>query len=91
MGSTDPRPRIRLTASGPGIVILSEAWYPAWRATVDGESAELMEAGGWWRAVEIGSGSHSVEMMYDPILSRIGLVIAALTVAAYGLVRRWDA
>jgi hypothetical protein len=82
--------RIRLAASGPGIVILSEAWYPAWYATVDGESAELMEAGGWWRAVAIGPGEHVVEMAYNPVLFQIGLGIAALAVAAYWMVRRWD-
>jgi hypothetical protein len=82
--------RIRLSATGPGVVILADAGYPAWRASVDGETAELMEAGGWWRAVAIGPGEHIVEMAYDPVLFRIGLVAAALALAAYGVMRRWD-
>jgi hypothetical protein len=83
--------RIRITAAGPGVVILADASYPAWRARVDGETAELSSAGGWWRAVEIGPGMHTVEMTYDPILFRIGLAAAALALAAYGVLRRWDA
>ncbi len=83
--------RIRLTAAGPGIVILAEASYPAWRASVDGKAAELATVGGWWRAVEIGPGTHAVEMTYDPALFRAGLVIAVLALAAYGVMRRWDA
>jgi len=83
--------RIRITAAGPGVVILADASYPAWRARVDGETAELSSAGGWWRAVEIGPGLHTVEMTYDPILFRIGLAAAALALAAYGVLRRWDA
>lgn len=83
--------RIRIAAAGPGIVILADAYYPAWRAEVDGETAELMTAGGWWRAVAIGPGIHTVEMAYDPVLFRIGLAVAVLALAAYGVMRRWDA
>ena len=81
--------RLRLSASGPGIVVISEAAYPAWRATVDGESAELLTVGGWWRAVEIGPGDHTVELRYDPSLSLIGLAVTALALAAFLGVQRW--
>ncbi len=82
--------RIRLTAAGPGILILAEASYPAWRVVVDGKAAELSTAGGWWRAVEIGPGTHAVEMTYDPALFRAGLAISLLALAAYGVMKRWD-
>jgi hypothetical protein len=88
---TDSPNRIRMTASGPGIVVLAEAWYPAWRAAVDGKPAEVMQVGGWWRAVEIGPGEHVVEMRYDPLLSRIGLALCALALLACGAVKRWAA
>ncbi len=83
--------RIRLTATGPGIVILAEAWYPAWRAAVDGKAAELVPSGNWWRAVAIGPGTHTVEMTYDPVLFRAGLIIVALALTAYGVMRKWEA
>ncbi len=81
--------RIRLTAAGPGILILAEASYPAWRASVDGKAAELLTAGGWGRAVEIGPGTHAVEITYDPALFRAGLAISLLALAAYGVMKRW--
>jgi hypothetical protein len=81
--------RVRLTADGPGIVVLADAYYPAWRATVDGEPAKLMEVGGWWRAVEIGTGEHVVVMSYDPSLSGIGLGITLLALLALLGVWRW--
>jgi hypothetical protein len=81
--------RLRMSASGPGILVVSEVSYPAWRATVDGKTAELLTVGGWWRAVAIGPGEHTVEMEYDPILSRIGLAITALALLAFLGVRRW--
>jgi hypothetical protein len=81
--------RLRWTAAGPGVLIAAEAAYPAWRATVDGTAAELKTAGGWWRAVELGAGEHTVEMTYDPILSEIGLAVTGLALLAFMGVRRW--
>jgi hypothetical protein len=81
--------RIRLTAEGPGWLILAEAAYPAWRATVDGKPAAIRAAGGWWRAVEIGPGIHEVQMSYDPSLSAIGAVVTLLAALAFLGVRRW--
>jgi hypothetical protein len=81
--------RLRWTASGPGVLIVADAAYPAWRATVDGKAAELKTAGGWWRAVELGAGEHAVEMAYDPILSEIGLAVTILALAVFMGVWRW--
>jgi hypothetical protein len=81
--------RMRLTAEGPGWLILSEAAFPAWRATIDGKSAEIRTAGGWWRAVEIGPGVHEVRMDYDPSVNWIGLAVTMIALAAFFGVRRW--
>jgi hypothetical protein len=81
--------RMRLAAEGPGWLILSEAAYPAWRATVDGKPAELRMAGGWWRAVEIGPGVHEVQMSYDTSLSWIGLAVTIGALLALAGAWRW--
>jgi hypothetical protein len=81
--------RIRLAAEGPGWLILSEAAYPAWRATVDGKPAALRTAGGWWRAVEIGPGIHEVQMSYDARLSWIGLALTVCALLALLGAWRW--
>jgi hypothetical protein len=81
--------RMRLTAEGPGWLILSEAAYPAWRATVDGKSAELRTAGGWWRAVQLGPGTHEVQMSFYTSLSWIGLALTICALLALIGVWRW--
>jgi hypothetical protein len=83
--------RMVLRAAGSGLLVVSEAAYPAWRVAVDGKDAELIEVGGWWRAVEIGPGEHIVEMTYNPVLSLIGLAVTMLALLAYWGVRRWAA
>jgi hypothetical protein len=81
--------RMRLTAEGPGWLILAEAAYPAWRATIDGKRAELRTAGGWWRAVEIGPGMHEVQMNYDPELSWVGFAVTICALLALVGAWRW--
>lgn len=81
--------RMALRAEGPGLLVVSEAAYPAWRAAVDGSATEILTVGGWWRAVAIGPGEHEVEMRYDPALFRIGLALAGLALIAFLGVRRW--
>jgi hypothetical protein len=81
--------RLRLTAEGPGWLILAEAAYPAWRATVDGKSVEVRTAGGWWRAVELGPGTHEIQMSYDPGLPLIGAAVTFFALLVFFGVWRW--
>jgi hypothetical protein len=88
MDSESPN-RVNVTAEGPGWLILSEAAYPAWHATIDGKAAPLRTAGGWARAVELGPGMHEVQMSYDPSLSLVGAAVTLLALLAFFGVRRW--
>lgn len=46
-----------------GAVIIAEAYYPQWRATVNGEAADIVPANGMFRAVSVpGPGKHRIEM-----------------------------
>ena len=74
--------RIRLeTATGArGLLVLSEAYYPAWKAYVDGESVPLYAADHVLRAVPVPAGEHSVELRYESWSLRTGL---AISLAAY--------
>lgn len=66
----------------PGLLCLSEIWYPAWKATVDGSPAPLLRAYHSLRAVPIPAGTHVVELRYDSASFRTGAWISALTAAA---------
>ncbi len=64
-----------------GLLIVSAADYPGWRAWVDGERAQLVRADYVLRAVYVPAGTHHVTMAYNPPLLKIGLAITALTLA----------
>ena len=80
------RGRDELSASvsapaGPAVVVISEVWYPAWRAFVDGGRAPLLRAYGALRAVGVGPGTHEVRMTYDSWCLKIGLMVSCATAA----------
>ncbi len=56
---------VRCETSGTGYLILADSWYPEWEVSVDGESAALLRANGWMRAVQVPAGEHLVEFSYS--------------------------
>jgi len=82
---------IEVSAEGPGLLVLSEASYPGWRTMVDGQSVDLLTAGGWFRAVELGPGAHEVRLSFVPASLIAGALASLLTLIAFIGVRRWDA
>lgn len=85
--------RINVKLDCSGMVVLTDTWYPGWRATVDGKAAPIYEAFTTVRAVEAGAGSHVVEMRYRPMSVILGAALslaAALIAAVAAFNRRRD-
>jgi hypothetical protein len=74
--------------SASGWVVLSDAFFPGWEATVDGVTTKILRADCALRAVAVPQGSHRVVFRYRPrsvVYGRITCAIGLLAVAA-GLV-----
>lgn len=57
--------RMRVTTDRPGLLIVSENWFPGWEAHVGGEPAEVHRANLTLQAVALPSaGEHVVELRY---------------------------
>jgi len=71
----DPdRVRLKFSALATGYVILTDAYYPGWRALVDHSEALISPAYLTFRAVPVSMiGPHTVEFIYRPAAFRIGL------------------
>lgn len=65
-----------------GIVILTDASFPGWRATVDGKAAPILEAYGSVRGVVVEAGDHTVEMRYRPWSVLAGALLTACAAGA---------
>lgn len=71
-----------IDAPGRGVVVVNEAFYPGWRATVDHAPAPIHRANALVRAVPVDAGTHTLRMRYAPALARAlrWLSLAALLV-----------
>lgn len=71
---------IAVSGANPSVVVVAESWFPGWRATVDGENVEVVEADGAFLGVPVGPGDHEVKLSYHrPGAATQGRVVTALT------------
>lgn len=66
------------------LLMLSEVFYPEWRALVDGQRTEILRADFCLRCIALPAGRHVVTIDYDRRQVILGLVVSILT--AIGLV-----
>ena len=77
--------RVALTADGPGTLLLTDAYYPGWTATIDGAPTTIERADIMFRALSLPAGQHQVEFRYSPRSVWVGFAISGLTWAGLGL------
>jgi len=68
----------------PGILTLSEVYYPGWHAIVNDEPTPILQANLAFRAIALPAGVHSVSLSFDPLSFKIGRAISLLTLIAIG-------
>ena len=68
-------------ATGPGWLVLGQAWSPKWRAEVDGRPGNLLRADYLFTAVALPPGGHDVRLVYREPALALGLGSAGLALA----------
>ncbi|HEX8953963.1 MAG TPA: YfhO family protein, partial [Polyangia bacterium] len=78
------RKRVVVEAELPtaGVLVLSDAWYPGWRVTVDGAAAPLLRADYALRGVALPAGRHVVELTFRSRPAQLGLALSAVGILA---------
>ena len=102
LGSTDAtmveyhpeRVMIEADLMEPGYLVLTDAWYPGWQVTVNGEERAICRANLLFRAVWLEAGQHQVVFEYKPRSLLLGGLISAIGLGLLILVlrvpsRRW--
>ncbi len=71
--------RIRVTTDGPRWLVIADAWYPGWRATLDGAPVSVFRANLAFRAVAIESGGeHVIDLVFLPATQQLGAVLSVI-------------
>ena len=90
----DERVEVRTRTTRPGLLVLTDSFYPGWKATVDGRDAKIHRVDYLIRGVQLPAGTHTVRFRYEPESWRVGWITSALALViilgavAVGLLRR---
>jgi len=88
---------VETDARGPALLVLTDSWFPGWRATLDGRGTPIERVDYLIRGVRVPAGAHRVELRYEPASWRAGWIVslvallAILGAAAVGIRRRGGA
>jgi hypothetical protein len=69
------------TMERPGWVVVSEAGWRGWRASIDGRRAPLHDANHAFLGVHVPEGRHRLQLVYRPESLTLGLTVSLITSA----------
>lgn len=78
-GFTPDEVRVKFDAKTPAWLVLSEIYYPGWRAEVDGRSRKVYRANYIFRAVRVFPGEREVMFSFKPSSYRRGALVSSAT------------
>jgi hypothetical protein len=83
----DRRNRVVIETTNPNEawLVLSDNYYPGWRAAVDGGETAIFQANVTMRAVKVPAGQHVVSFVFSPLVFRASLVVSLLGAALLGV------
>jgi hypothetical protein len=72
---------IEADSNEPGYLVLSDAWYPGWQATVDGDRVAVCRGDLLFRAVGLEAGKHRVVFAFRPLRQAAGATVSMIGLA----------
>jgi uncharacterized membrane protein YfhO len=72
------RVRISSQSNSEGLLILTDAYYPGWKATLGGEEVPIEQVDILFRGFIIPPGEHEIELVYSPRLFEMGKIVSLL-------------
>ena len=69
---------IQVNLTEPGCLVLSDTYFPGWKAVVNGQETALYQANYILRALSLDSGQHHVSFVYEPFSFWLGQRLSCL-------------
>jgi len=67
-----------------GWLVVSDVYYPGWKAFVDDHEQTIFRADYLFRAVKVASGKHEVVFQYTPLSIKIGSLLTIFSLIIFG-------
>jgi hypothetical protein len=80
---------LNVTTPSDGLLVLSEIYYPGWRATIDGQASSILRVNYALRGIPVPAGQHQVKAFYRPATFVSGAAISCITLAALAVAGFW--
>lgn len=77
---------VHTSSEVPNFLVTSDAYYPGWRATIDGQETKLYRADYALRGVVVPAGRHVVKFAYWPRRFFVGAAVSLLSLVFLGAV-----
>ncbi|MBN1867471.1 YfhO family protein [Candidatus Sumerlaeota bacterium] len=80
--------RFEVSTPKPAILVLSQNYYPGWRARVDGVAAPVLRSNVAQVGIPLAAGAHTVEVRYRPREFTQGAIVSVISLCLLALVAR---
>lgn len=81
----DEQITLDVSSKGGGFLVVSDAWYPGWRARIDGRPVEVYRTNLALRGVVVPAGRHTVTFDFASTTMRAGTALSTCGVLALAL------
>jgi hypothetical protein len=61
-------------------LVLTDTFYPGWKAKIDGQESQVFRANFLFQAILAPAGKHDVTFEYDPLSFKLGCLLAAFSI-----------
>lgn len=87
---TETQVELETQTTAPAFLVLSDVFYPGWKATIDGQPTPIFQTNYIQRGVKVPPGKHIVRFEFHPLSFSLGsgITVATLFGCGYGLLRR---
>lgn len=72
----ESRVELQTENKNPGLLLLNDAYFPGWKAFVDGIETKIYRADFNLRAIAVSEGEHKITFFYQPFSFKLGLLIS---------------
>lgn len=82
------RVRVSVPSGAGGQLVLRDACYPGWVASVDGREVAISCVDGFFRGIDLPAGAQDVVFRYAPGVVNAGLILSLLALLAVAIIGR---